>query len=146
MEQKIVRRALKAEILWINAKYQEIGFVVSHFEREFIAIAELESQKAGIGRLVDIDARNQELGGIYVLPEFRKHGLARDIVGFLLQNKRDAAQIFCLPFEHLANFYASFGFRPVSANDHIPDEVRKKHQWCNENKEYKHKTLLYMLP
>ena len=66
-----VRAAKKSEMEWINTKYDEVEFVHSIFDKEVIAVAEANGQKAGIGRLVTIDENNFELGGIYVFEEFR---------------------------------------------------------------------------
>lgn len=50
--------------------------------------------------------------------------------------------IYCLPFGHLQSFYQSHGFIPVVDQSVVPEEVVKKHRWCNET--YKEKTTLLM--
>ena len=74
------RQAEKEELPWINSQYKEVGFVISSFDNEFIAIVEVNGKKAGLGRLVVVDHENLELGGIYVLNEFRRMGVADHIV------------------------------------------------------------------
>jgi GNAT superfamily N-acetyltransferase len=138
-----VRRALSEEIEWVNDRYQEIGFLNSAFDRELIAIAEVDRVKAGLGRLVRVDETALELGGMYILPEYRGIGLASAIVAFLLENCDRGKQVFCLPFAHLTALYSSFGFRPCTESDHIPEEIRKKHAWCKER--YEHPTVLFIL-
>lgn len=80
MKKIIVQQAEQNEIDCVNSKYDEIDFVKSNFDNEFIVIVKVENEGAGIGRLVKIDAKNIELGGIYVLPNFRGLGVAEKIV------------------------------------------------------------------
>lgn len=72
-----VRAAKVAEIEWINQCYDEVEFVHSIFEKEIIAIAEIDDQKAGVGRLVNVKQGNLELGGMYVFESFRGKGAER---------------------------------------------------------------------
>ena len=75
MNQKITLRAANpSEIAWINAQYDQVGFKHSNFDNEFIVIAEVSGQKAGLGRLQRIDSSVAELGGIFVNEQFRGLG------------------------------------------------------------------------
>jgi len=135
----ITRQAFKCDIDWINSKYREIEFVESKYENEFIVIAELNGQKAGLGRLVEIDDVNIESGGIYVFEAFRKMGVAEKIVSSLCENNPyDNRIIWCLPFENLKAFYSNFGFSQIGID--APTKVIEKHKWCN--KAYNKKVLL----
>ncbi|NER12041.1 GNAT family N-acetyltransferase [Leptobacterium flavescens] len=136
----ITRKADRSEMDWINSCYREIGFVKSDFDKEFIVISEVDGHKAGLGRVVVIDKANVELGGIYVLEEFRKMGVAESIVTFLCDNNPFADQVvWCLPFEHLKEFYSSFGFAENKGLK-APKEIAEKHLWCNDA--YQKKVLL----
>lgn len=53
-----IRRAKPSEIDWINNCYDQVKFVHSTFDNEIIAIAESCGEKAGLGRLVTVDANN----------------------------------------------------------------------------------------
>lgn len=138
-----VRIAEKSEIDWINKCYDEVGFVHSIFENEIIVVAEYNNQKAGIGRLVKVDSSSLELGGIYTLDAFRGKGIARKVIEFLLRQAGTSKNIYCIPFEHLANFYQEFGFKPCSPNVAIPKELQKKYEWCKTT--YQCPTLLLKL-
>ncbi|HRE16376.1 MAG TPA: GNAT family N-acetyltransferase [Rhodocyclaceae bacterium] len=96
---------------------------------DFLVLAETEDGKAGLGRLVPIDAQCAELGGICVLPAWRGQGLARDIVSFLLQHS-PYQRLYCVPFAHLSNFYCSFGFVPVRDMATVPCAIAEKFNWC----------------
>ncbi|MBS0622859.1 MAG: GNAT family N-acetyltransferase [Verrucomicrobia bacterium] len=76
----LLRRAEPSEISWVNQCYAEVQFIHSNFDREVIAIAEVNGQKAGLGRLVTINDENLELGGMYVFEEFRGQGIARKVL------------------------------------------------------------------
>jgi len=137
-----VRKAGTDEMHWVNERYKEVGFTGSDHGREVIAIAEVDGERAGLGRLIKVDDSTLELGGMYVLEEFRGKNLAHQIVSFLLEHWDGNKKVFCLPFAHLSNFYAGFGFRPCVESDAVPESVSKKHQWCNSQLG---PTLLYIL-
>lgn len=142
MKQVIVRQAKSGEIDWINSRYGEVNFVDSQFDHEFIAIAEVKGERAGIGRLVFLDDENIELGGIYVFPEFRRMGVADKIVDYLRSHDRCATNtVWCLPFSNLHDFYARFGFQ-VFQGRIIPDEIAAKLTWCNTSEKYERDVLL----
>ena len=138
-----VRTAKNTEIEWINKCYDEIEFVHSKFDNEIIAIAEMGSEKAGIGRLVTIDADHFELGGMYVFESFRSCGVARAIVDFLLNKAPQHSTVYCIPFEHLVYFYKRFGFASCKNPDPVPKELLDKYLWCKEK--YPQPTSLLIL-
>jgi len=142
MKKVTVHRAGKNEINWVNSKYTEVDFMKSSFDNEFIVIAYVDEEKAGLGRLVKIDDTNIELGGIYVFKKFRGLGVAEKIVSELCEkNPFRNTTIWCLPFENLLNFYSRFGFK-IRENGEVPDEVIKKFKWCNDEDRYAEKVLL----
>ena len=124
----IVRRLLESELAWANGRYEEVRFPPSP-PQDFIAAAEVDNVKAGLGRLVPIDAGCGELGGIFVLPAFRGGGVANAVVSFLLENSRYRT-LFCIPYAKLDAFYRGFGFRSVAAGTAVPDVVSEKLNWC----------------
>jgi N-acetylglutamate synthase-like GNAT family acetyltransferase len=135
-----VRQATQADLPWINSQYDEIEFVQSDLANEFVAIAEFQGERAGLGRVVQINNYTAELGGMFVLPEFRNRGVAHRVIRYLLSYAHRFDTVYCLPFEHLSNFYQGHGFSAVSELSNVPKEVLKKHRWCNQK--YKHRTLL----
>jgi len=138
-----VRKAEPHEIDWVNLKYDEVKYRHSNYENDFIAIAEFDGEKAGMGRLQKINENCAELGGMYVFEEFRRKGIAGELVRCLLDNSKQYHRVFCLPFEYVSDFYRQFGF--VDASDDItpPEYVTEKHRWCNEF--YSGNTLLFYL-
>lgn len=105
-----LRIANESDLEWINEKYREI------------------------------DLKNSELGGIYVLEDFRGKGIASKIVSQLVSLSKKYKYVYCIPFEHLERFYKNFGFQNVNDTENVPDKIIKKHRWCNEY--YEEKTLL----
>lgn len=138
-----VRIAKKTEIQWINHCYDEVDFIHSNFDKEIIAIGEIDGSRAGIGRLVKIDSDNFELGGMYVFESFRNCGVASAVVDFLLKNAPLSKTIYCIPFEHLLSFYKGFGFAARTNLDLVPKEVLEKYQLCKEK--YSQATSLLIL-
>jgi N-acetylglutamate synthase-like GNAT family acetyltransferase len=127
-----IRKAEKSEIEWINQCYDQINFAPSNFEQEIIAIALLKGQATGLGRLITIDDKNLELGGIYTFEAYRGQGVAREIVEFLLKQASLSQTIYCIPFEHLRPFYQSFGFIPCKHTEQLPKKILDKYFWCKQ--------------
>lgn len=124
---------------WVNMQYRSINFLPSNYSNELIAIAEVNGERAGVGRLVRVNEHVMELGGMFVADGFRKLGIARSIVTFLITQDRGIT-LYCLPFEHLQSFYESCGFELVVDQLEVPEPVLTKWKWCNTT--YTGKTLL----
>ena len=138
-----IRAAEKQEIGWINDCYDQVEFIHSHFDSEIIAIAEFDGEKAGLGRLVEVDEKNLELGGMYVFETFRGKGIAKEIVNFLLTYVKPYQNVYCIPFEHLLHFYKQCGFVNCSKFESVPQTILDKYRWCQEK--YTHPTALLVL-
>lgn len=127
-----IRKILPTELTWANAQYTSINFVQS-LASDLIVVAEIDGVKAGLGRITQVDNDAGELGGIFVLPEFRGRSIATGIVEFLLQHS-DYPNLFCVPFTHLAMFYQRFGFLPVvlpaASTVAIPQKIVDKNNFC----------------
>ncbi len=135
-----VRLATRPEINWINQRYDEVEFVHSDFDQEVIAVAEVDGQKAGIGRLVTIDANHLELGGMYVFEQHRGQGVAQKIVEFLLKHALPSQTTYCIPFEHLKPFYERNGFTSCTNLERVPKKLLEKYLWCKDK--YSQPTVL----
>jgi GNAT superfamily N-acetyltransferase len=133
MSNIIIRKAAQNEIEWVNSKYEEINFQASDFEKEYIAVAEIDRQRCGLGRLIKFADGSFELGGMYVFEDYRGLGIAEKIVLHLLNQTKESDKIWCLPFNHLLNFYGRFGFKPYENEAEIPSEIICKHKWCNQS-------------
>lgn len=135
-----LRSARSDELEWINKKYDEVDFVHSNPANEVIAIAEVDGERAGIGRLIAVDEFSAELSGMYVFKNFRDLGISKYLISFLLDNGGDLKNIFCLPFAHLKKLYESFGFIITEVTSDVPKKVSDKFEWCNSH--YEHEVLL----
>jgi predicted GNAT family N-acyltransferase len=82
---------------------------------------------------------------MFVLPNFRGIGIAEKIVQHLLDQHPNYPNIYCIPFPHLSDFYQKFGFDTClpSQFEQVPEEIIKKHAWCNA--EYDKPMLLFIL-
>ncbi len=136
-----VRLATPDDRPWIDARYDEVGFVRSEWERVLQVVAELDGQRAGTGRIVRVGVGDAELGGMFVVSAARGRGVAGALVEALLARRDPAVRLFCLPFAHLSDFYGRFGFAPAVGD--VPLAVAEKHRWCNAT--YPHETLLLEL-
>ncbi|MEF3313527.1 GNAT family N-acetyltransferase [Paenibacillus sp. GYB004] len=138
--------ATKNELQWVNEQYQKIGFVPSSLENETIAIVTYKDKFAGVGRIVYLNEEEVEIGGIYILDEFRGLSLANGLVDYLVKEARKSnlKEVYCLPFEELKHFYGKFGFVEVDYEDkQINIHILRKLRWCLDN--YEKKVLLLKL-
>jgi len=92
-------------------------------------VAEIDGVKVGLGRITQVENDAGELGGIFVLPEFRGRAVAAHLVEFLLKNN-EYSTLFCIPFTHLEMFYRRFGFLSVDSTKPIPKKIAQKMNWC----------------
>lgn len=119
------------ELAWANACYADIDFKPST-SADFLVLAEIGTNKAGLGRLVPIDDDCAELGGICVLPPYRGQHLAHAIVAYLLLRSH-WRNLYCIPFAHLTDFYRCFDFSPVSKEHALPAAIAEKFDWCRQH-------------
>ncbi|MGN7233316.1 GNAT family N-acetyltransferase [Priestia megaterium] len=141
-----IKLASKNDLQWVNEQYSTIGFVPSNLERDKVAIVTYKGEYAGVGRIVKIDENNIEIGGIYVLPDFRGRNLAYELVTFLVEEAKRFKEpnVYCIPFAELQHFYKKCGFKGTNLqNDNIDDVIRSKYKWCLN--EYEKKVLLLKL-
>ncbi len=137
-----IRKIQEHELDWVNTQYQEVDFIPSSLENECIVMAVYRSEPAGIGRVVQIDENNCELGGIYVFPAYRGKKIAQHIVGYLCDtNPYPNTVMWCLPFKKLHGFYEQFGFS-TAIKSPIPIKIMDKLAWCNNHKKYQQEVLL----
>lgn len=128
-----IRWASTKDQTWVDAQYAAIDFKPSDVEAHQVIIASWADQQVGLGRLVPVAENQFELGGIYVLPDFRQKGIAARIVQHLIEVCPSGTILYCIPFLHLTNYYQSFGFKPVTGDEisSLPKSIYEKWQWCN---------------
>ncbi|BFH63178.1 GNAT family N-acetyltransferase [Paenibacillus azoreducens] len=128
-----IRWAENSDLPWINEQYEKIGFVPSSLEREEIAIVTHNGRNAGVGRLVLLNEKEAEMGGIYILEQFRGLSLAHELVGCLVDKSRSLGleSVYCIPFRELEHFYEKFGFARVDPSiSSVNQKVLEKYNWC----------------
>ncbi len=142
-EEIVLRSPSREELTWINAKYAEVEFVASEFDTEDIVIAEINGERAGIGRVIRINDSVKEIGGIYVFEGFRGRGAARKIVEHLCSFLEPNSDSYVIPYAELKEFYESFGFKEVTRTATVPKEIHQKWEFCKQA--YDKKVLLMKL-
>ncbi|HMO18338.1 MAG TPA: GNAT family N-acetyltransferase [Oligoflexia bacterium] len=120
------------EFSWANQLYDEVGFVHSKPGKDLVMLAKVAGKPAGLGRIVKITELEAELGGMYVMPDFRSLGIAHKLIEGLLERGKIYNRIYCLPFSHLVKLYQGYGFIASGCDDNIPEQIILKHKWCNE--------------
>lgn len=110
-----IQLATSNDLEWINNQYDSIGFVRSDLKRDKVAIITYNNEYAGVGRLVQIDEDTLEMGGIFILPQFRGLQLAGELVLFLVETaKITNTKCILSSFEELENFYKKYGYTEVN--------------------------------
>ena len=128
-----IHMATSNDLEWINNQYDSIGFVRSDLKRDKVAIITYNNAYAGVGRLVQIDEDTLEMGGIYILPQFRGLQLAGELVSFLVETAKNlqVSNVYCLPFEELENFYKKYGYTEVDTTKEVVHPIiLEKYNWC----------------
>ncbi|HFK1762780.1 acetyltransferase [Bacillus wiedmannii] len=128
-----IQLATSNNLEWINKQYDSIGFVRSDLNREKVAIITYNNEYAGVGRLVQIDKDTIEMGGIFILPQFRGLQLAGELVSFLVETakKLQVQHVYCLPFAKLEEFYKKYGYTEVDTTKEVVHPIiLKKYNWC----------------
>ncbi|MES2149471.1 MAG: GNAT family N-acetyltransferase [Pseudomonadota bacterium] len=119
-----VRKLNDDELEWANQRYAEVDFVAST-AHDYMAVAEIEGEAAGIGRVTP----SRELGGMLVFPAFRGAGVAKALIGHLIEHA-GGAPLYCVPFIELRALYESAGFVVREPSPSMPVEVLRKYEWC----------------
>jgi len=118
------------ELAWANQVYASLRFVPST-SADRLLLARVDNQLVGMGRIVQLDEQNVEIGGIYVKESHRNKGVARRMVQRLAQETRqEPAACWILGFRHLMSFYQSMGFDIVAKSQSWPCCVCKKVGVC----------------
>jgi GNAT superfamily N-acetyltransferase len=125
----VLHLATRADAEWINERYASVHFQASDLTRELLVVAEVDGDRAGIGRLVPAGEHACELGGMLVFEEFRGRGVARAIIDELLRHAAGRA-VFCIPFADLEPLYAAAAFVRTTPDHRLPAYVREKLDWC----------------
>lgn len=137
-----LHKATLSDKPWVDSIYTKIQFMPSDFSKEYIAIAYINGEKVGLGRLVQIEDV-LELGGMYVDEGYRGKGIAKAIVQHLLAQAPQGKLVYCIPFAHLEVFYKSFGFVNAPVQENLPQEIKTKMGFCG--KTYNTKVSLLQL-
>jgi len=142
----IYRKATEKDLIWINERYETVNFKPSSLDAgdEEIWISESMGRPVGVGRLVDMGSGTVEMGGMYVLDRFRGHGIARKLVDLLMDSARARFEtIYCIPVNHLVDFYKGFGFELYSGKvEHLAPKLQEKYHFCETK--LKVKQLLWL--
>jgi GNAT superfamily N-acetyltransferase len=123
-----LRRLSASDLPWVNARYAGISFALSR-DVDLMVSVDMDGKSVGLGRLVPLEDGSAEMGGIHVLPEYRRHRIASRIVDYLIEIS-PYPRLYCIPFTPLEPFYRRFGFDTPAAGLALPGEVRAKMAWC----------------
>lgn len=125
-----IEEASAAMLAELNELYARVHFVPSELPRDRTFFArDLTDSVVALGRL-SLYPDALELGGFWVREDQRGQGLARRMVSHVLANLRPGQVAYCIPFQPLVPFYASFGMQAVSCGETLPPSIGKKLSFC----------------
>jgi N-acetylglutamate synthase-like GNAT family acetyltransferase len=124
----VLRTATPDDAGWVEEQYEKAGFIPSDLTKDTVVVAELDGNRAGLGRLVPAGDNAYELGGMYVDDAYRGRGIAKRIVEELIR-RAGGKDVYCVPFANLETMYAQSGFRRIEPAG-IPEKVQEKLDWC----------------
>jgi GNAT superfamily N-acetyltransferase len=132
-----LREAAERDRPAVNAIYAALGFMPWDPKQDQLIVAVAGDRLVGCGRLQRY-ANAVELGGMYVHPNFRGQGIARQILKSLV-DLLGGETCYCIPFDHLIPFYEQFGFVP-GPRENLPQAVAEKVAYFRDV--YMHPTIL----
>lgn len=124
----VVRPMRPDELPWVNGQYALADFVRSDLE-DTILVAEVDGERAGVGRLVPAGEGHVELGGMYVVEAHRGRGVARALVEGLL-HQAQGRTVWCIPYARVQDLYRGFGFADPPDGVEPPPAVVEKLRFC----------------
>lgn len=132
-----LREATEGDRPAINAIYASLGFMPWDPAQDQLLVATVGDRLVGCGRLQRF-SNAVELGGMYVHPDFRGHGIARTVLKSLVELLGNEA-CYCMPFDHLIPFYEEFGFARCDEQN-LPQAIEEKVAYFRDV--YMHPTIL----
>ncbi len=91
-----------------------------HFEH--VLIAEADGKVVGVGQIKHLHGC-QELGTLFVLPEYRGQGIAAQLIAAL--ETRAERPLYLLCVNTMKDYYARFGYRAISVGE-APAALKRK--------------------
>jgi len=100
---------------WLREFYQKAGYNRSVTDDDDIFYAEENGEKLGVVRISN-EYGFTVLRGMQVLELFRGQGIGKKLLKYL-QNSIGLEPVYCIPNDHLVNFYGEIGFAVIDSND-----------------------------
>ncbi len=91
-----------------------------HFEH--VLVAKVDGQVVGVGQIKQLNGC-QELGTLFVLPEYRGQGIAAQLIAGL--EARAERPLYLLCVNTMKDYYARFGYRVISVWE-APTALKRK--------------------
>lgn len=119
-----------------------LHFKVKHFlkvaqqknwqQNDKVFIALNNQTLIGYARFVSINDEACWLRGLFVLPDYRRQGIAAGLMQFAHQHlSTQAQQIFCFPLAHLDKFYQPLGYQAIPSTE-LPETLVKRYQQAQQ--------------
>ena len=113
-----------------NSTYASQEFLLSNPERDRTWGVLVGGELIALGRLQHYADGAYEIGGFWVEEGHRGRGLARALVHHALERAPAEAEVWCIPYDHLTDFYLGFGMQCVIDLERVPASIREKLSWC----------------
>jgi predicted N-acetyltransferase YhbS len=113
-----IRPATATEQATITAIVRAACINPSDLDWRRFLVAEQGGQIVGVVQVRPHDDGSRELASLAVLPERQGQGIGAALVGALLERERGSLDLMCM--EHMAGYYARFGFRRLASQELSP--------------------------
>jgi GNAT superfamily N-acetyltransferase len=117
-----------------NAVYAGIDFEPSVEGRDDTYGIFESGELVALGRAQHYPDEALEIGGFWVHERCRRSGFARRLVAHVIEQLPAERAAWCLPFEHLVDFYRGFGFERAGPEASIPESIARKTNLCVRRK------------
>lgn len=130
-----------------NAVYAELDFEPSSPGRDRTFGLFEAGELVALGRVSAHPDGALELGGFWTRPDRRGRGHARALVAHAIAALPPGRTAWCVPFDHLVDFYRGFGMERPGEALAVPVSIRAKQDRCLQStcaSAYRRTTLLVL--
>lgn len=111
----ILKSCKAGAAIWLDEFYQQAGYLRAVSKEDDVYYAEKNGQKLGVVR-VSNEHGYPVLRGMQILESYRGRGIGSELLEFL-QESIGPEPMFCIPNDHLVNFYGKIGFSEIEPGD-----------------------------
>lgn len=120
----VFRSALSQDVEWVRQTLfsEKMNPFSISADRLVVALSD-DDEPVGFGQLKPLDDETKALASVFVRPENRRQGIARELIAYLLRNEEDS-RLCLVTLRPTMRLYESFGFRETTDVARLPKAMQ----------------------